>query len=116
METPSKPFLMAFSNGDGSSMTRPLPPMPHNVSPNGCTAKRFVIQGNAVRLLSFLRVPYLANSQTRIICPYRWSSLSTIMAGGGSLALFHARALLEHGLLGLAILDLAFANAFTQLK
>jgi len=35
---------------------------------------------------------------------------------GGSLALFHARTLLEHGLLGLAILDLASANAFTQLK
>ncbi len=38
------------------------------------------------------------------------------MVDGGSLALFHARTLLEHGLLGLAILGLASANAFTQLK
>lgn len=36
--------------------------------------------------------------------------------GVGSLALFHARALLEHGLLGHAIFDLASANAFIQLS
>ncbi|KAL8654663.1 MAG: hypothetical protein Q9226_003347 [Calogaya cf. arnoldii] len=77
---------MTLSAGDGSSMTGPPPPMPHYLSAEGRAVKRFAVEGNAI-----------------------------ITGGAGTLALVNARALLEHGLSGLALFDLNPAHSSTQI-
>ncbi|KAL9627472.1 MAG: hypothetical protein Q9164_007598, partial [Protoblastenia rupestris] len=71
---------MSFSDGSAASMTGPPPPMPHYLNAEGRAIKRFAVEGNAI-----------------------------FTGGGGSLALVNARALLEHGLSGLALFDLHFS-------
>ncbi|KAL8833765.1 MAG: hypothetical protein Q9170_004098 [Blastenia crenularia] len=78
---------MALSTGDASSMTGPPPPMPHYLSAEGRAVKRFAIEGNAI-----------------------------ITGGAGTLALANARALLEHGLIGLALFDLNPALSAEQIE
>ncbi|KAL9042756.1 MAG: hypothetical protein Q9214_003692, partial [Letrouitia sp. 1 TL-2023] len=78
---------MTLSTGDESSMTGPPLPMPHYLSSEGRAVMRFSITGNAV-----------------------------ITGGAGTLALVNARALLEHGLHGLALLDLDPLNASFNIK
>ncbi|KAL8789724.1 MAG: hypothetical protein Q9213_000974 [Squamulea squamosa] len=78
---------MTLSTGDASSMTGPPPPMPHYLSAEGRAVKRFAIEGNAI-----------------------------ITGGAGTLALVNARALLEHGLSGLALFDLDPAHASSQIE
>ncbi|KAK4696980.1 hypothetical protein P7C71_g1033, partial [Lecanoromycetidae sp. Uapishka_2] len=68
---------MTLSTGDASSMTGPPPPMPHYLTAEGRSVKRFAVEGNAI-----------------------------LTGGAGTLALVNARALLEHGLTGLALFDL----------
>ncbi|KAL8825962.1 MAG: hypothetical protein Q9191_004091 [Dirinaria sp. TL-2023a] len=68
---------MTLSDGSPSSMTGPPPPAPHYLSSSGRALKRFAVEGNAI-----------------------------LTGGTGTLALVTARALLEHGLSGLALLDL----------
>lgn len=47
---------MALSLGDASSMTGPPPPMPYYLSSEGRAARRFAIEGNAIRMLKVSRV------------------------------------------------------------
>jgi sorbose reductase len=73
-------------------LTAPLPPLPASLSASERALARFAVTGNAV-----------------------------ITGGAGTLALASARALLEHGLSGLALLDLSStlkssANAIEELK
>jgi len=75
-----------------SPLTAPLPPLPASLSPSERALARFAITGNCV-----------------------------ITGGAGTLALASARALLEHGLSGLALLDLpstltSSAAAIQELK
>ncbi|KAJ9667325.1 hypothetical protein H2201_002526 [Coniosporium apollinis] len=67
---------MQLSDGSPSSLTAPPPPAPFDLTPEGRAQHRFAVQGNAI-----------------------------ITGGTGTLALAGARALLEHGLTGLALLD-----------
>ncbi|KAL8814901.1 MAG: hypothetical protein Q9223_005914 [Gallowayella weberi] len=78
---------MTLSTGDTSSMTGPPPPMPHYLSAGGRAVKRFAIEGNAI-----------------------------ITGGAGTLALVNARALLEHGLSGLALFDLNPGHSASQIE
>ncbi|KAI4211521.1 MAG: hypothetical protein LQ351_005697 [Letrouitia transgressa] len=78
---------MTLSTGDESSLTGPPLPMPHYLSSEGRAVMRFSITGNAV-----------------------------ITGGAGTLALVNARALLEHGLHGLALLDLDPSNASSSIQ
>ncbi|KAL8906055.1 MAG: hypothetical protein Q9171_006429 [Xanthocarpia ochracea] len=78
---------MTLSTGDASSMTGPPPPMPHYLSAEGRAVKRFAVEGNAI-----------------------------ITGGAGTLALVNARALLEHGLSGLALFDLDPTHASSQIE
>ncbi|KAL9002337.1 MAG: hypothetical protein Q9188_004725 [Gyalolechia gomerana] len=77
---------MTLSTGDASSMTGPPPPMPHYLSAEGRAIKRFAVEGNAI-----------------------------ITGGAGTLALANARALLEHGLSGLALFDLDPTHSSSQI-
>ncbi|KAI4280645.1 MAG: hypothetical protein L6R38_004298 [Xanthoria sp. 2 TBL-2021] len=77
---------MTLSTGDASSMTGPPSPMPHYFSAAGRAVKRFAVEGNAI-----------------------------VTGGAGTLALVNARALLEHGLSGLALFDLNPAHSSTQI-
>ncbi|KAL8982681.1 MAG: hypothetical protein Q9205_002886 [Flavoplaca limonia] len=77
---------MTLSTGNASSMTGPPPPMPHYLSAEGRAVKRFAVEGNAI-----------------------------ITGGAGTLALANARALLEHGLSGLALFDLNPAHSSSQI-
>ncbi|KAI9834055.1 MAG: hypothetical protein M1819_003340 [Sarea resinae] len=67
---------MQLSDGSFGSMTGPPPPMPHYLDATGRALRRFAVEGNAV-----------------------------VTGGTGTLALEGARALLEHGLTGLALWD-----------
>ncbi|KAL9604675.1 MAG: hypothetical protein Q9219_000395 [cf. Caloplaca sp. 3 TL-2023] len=78
---------MTLSAGDASSMTGPPAPMPHYLSAEGRAVKRFAIEGNAI-----------------------------ITGGTGTLALVNARALLEHGLTGLALFDLDPTQSLEQIQ
>ncbi|KAL8715766.1 MAG: hypothetical protein Q9220_000433 [cf. Caloplaca sp. 1 TL-2023] len=78
---------MTLSTGDASSMTGPPPPMPHYLSTEGRAVKRFAIDGNAI-----------------------------MTGGAGTLALVNARALLEHGLTGLALFDLDPTQSSPQIE
>ncbi|KAL9102311.1 MAG: hypothetical protein Q9163_002529 [Psora crenata] len=73
---------MTFSDGSLASMTGAPPPMPHYLAAEGRALKRFAVEGNAI-----------------------------FTGGGGTLALATARALLEHGLSGLALFDVHFTPA-----
>lgn len=77
---------MTLSTGDESSMTGPPPPMPHYLSAEGRAIKRFAVEGNAI-----------------------------MTGGAGTLALANARALLEHGLSGLALFDLNPSHSSSQI-
>lgn len=68
---------MQLSDGSSSSFTAPPPPPPHYLDAEGRAQHRFAVEGNAI-----------------------------ITGGAGTLALECARALLEHGLSGLALLDI----------
>ncbi|KAF2453762.1 hypothetical protein BDY21DRAFT_355006 [Lineolata rhizophorae] len=68
---------MQLSDGSASSLTGPPPPFPHYLNAEGRAQMRFAVEGNAI-----------------------------ITGGAGTLALEGARALLEHGLAGLAICDI----------
>lgn len=68
---------MTLSDGSPSSLTSPPPRMPSGLSAEARAKLRFSVQGNAI-----------------------------ITGGAGILALENARALLEHGLTGLALFDL----------
>ncbi|KAL8785408.1 MAG: hypothetical protein Q9195_008643, partial [Heterodermia aff. obscurata] len=78
---------MTLSTGTSSSMTGPPPPMPHYLSAEGRAMKRFAVEGNAI-----------------------------LSGGAGTLALINARALLEHGLSGLALFDLDPSHAETEIQ
>ncbi|KAL9028278.1 MAG: hypothetical protein Q9196_003338 [Gyalolechia fulgens] len=78
---------MTLSTGDASSMTGPPPPMPHYLSAEGRAIKRFAVDGNAI-----------------------------ITGGAGTLALANARALLEHGLSGLALFDVDLTQSSAQIS
>ncbi|KAI4246594.1 MAG: hypothetical protein LQ352_006381 [Teloschistes flavicans] len=78
---------MTLSTGDPSSMTGPPTPMPHYLSAEGRAVKRFAVEGNAI-----------------------------LTGGAGTLALINARALLEHGLSGLALFDLDPSHAAFQIN
>ncbi|KAF2135889.1 uncharacterized protein K452DRAFT_322780 [Aplosporella prunicola CBS 121167] len=67
---------MKLSDGTAASLTGPPPPMPHYLNSEGRARYRFAVEGNAV-----------------------------ITGGAGTLALEGARALLEHGVSGLALFD-----------
>ncbi|KAF2804561.1 oxidoreductase-like protein [Mytilinidion resinicola] len=73
---------MQLSDGSSSSMTAPPPPAPPYLSGEGRAVYRFNVEGNAI-----------------------------ITGGAGTLALEGARALLEHGLSGLALFDLNLQQA-----
>ncbi|KAF2098412.1 NAD(P)-binding protein [Rhizodiscina lignyota] len=73
---------MKLSDGSASSMTGPPAPFPHYLNPEGRATLRFAVEGNAV-----------------------------ITGGGGTLALEAAKALLEHGAAGLALLDVNAVQA-----
>ncbi|KAI4129907.1 MAG: hypothetical protein LQ338_001992 [Usnochroma carphineum] len=77
---------MTLSTGDAASMTGPPPPMPHYLTAEGRAVKRFAVEGNAI-----------------------------MTGGAGTLALANARALLEHGLIGLALFDLNPAHSAEQI-
>ncbi|KAF2837616.1 NAD(P)-binding protein [Patellaria atrata CBS 101060] len=68
---------MRLSDGSSGSMTGPPAPPPHYLNAEGRAQYRFAIEGNAA-----------------------------FTGGAGTLALENARALLEHGLSGLALLDI----------
>ncbi|KAL2044704.1 hypothetical protein N7G274_002478 [Stereocaulon virgatum] len=81
---------MTLSSGTTSSMTGPPAPMPHYLTAEGRAIKRFAVGGIAI-----------------------------LTGGAGNLALVIARALLEHGLEGLALFDLDPSEAesdITDLK
>ncbi|KAL9065349.1 MAG: hypothetical protein Q9161_008295 [Pseudevernia consocians] len=78
---------MTLSTGDASSMTGPPPPMPHYLTAEGRAVKRFAVEGNAI-----------------------------FTGGAGTLALVNARALLEHGLSGLALFDLDHAKSTQEIE
>jgi sorbose reductase len=69
---------MTLSDGSPSSLTAPPPAMPAGLDAEGRSKLRFSVQGNAI-----------------------------ITGGAGVLALENARALLEHGLTGLALFDIS---------
>ncbi|KAI9691112.1 MAG: hypothetical protein M1822_008732 [Bathelium mastoideum] len=73
---------MVLSDGSPNSLTAPPPPIPNGPSAQERAAKRFAVEGNAI-----------------------------ITGGAGTLALAGARALLEHGLSGLALFDISTAHA-----
>ncbi|KAL8869697.1 MAG: hypothetical protein Q9174_004074, partial [Haloplaca sp. 1 TL-2023] len=77
---------MTLSTGSASSMTGPPTPMPHYLSTEGRAVKRFAVEGNAI-----------------------------LTGGAGTLALINARALLEHGLSGLALFDLNPSQSSSQI-
>ncbi|OCL08343.1 NAD(P)-binding protein [Glonium stellatum] len=68
---------MQLSDGSSSSFTASPPPPPHYLNAGGRAQYRFAVEGNAI-----------------------------ITGGAGTLALEGARALLEHGLSGLALFDI----------
>ncbi|KAF6227940.1 hypothetical protein HO133_007668 [Letharia lupina] len=78
---------MTLSTGDTSSMTGPPPPMPHYLTSEGRAIKRFAVEGNAI-----------------------------FTGGAGTLALVNARALLEHGLSGLALFDLDHSKSAQEIQ
>ncbi|KAL6714313.1 hypothetical protein ACLMJK_007736 [Lecanora helva] len=78
---------MQLSNGDASSMTAPPPPMPFYISAEGRAFKRFAVEGVAI-----------------------------LTGGAGTLALVNARALLEHGVAGLALFDLDPGHAESEIE
>ncbi|CAF9933424.1 MAG: hypothetical protein ALECFALPRED_005585 [Alectoria fallacina] len=78
---------MTLSTGDASSMTGPPPPMPHYLTSEGRAIKRFAVEGNAI-----------------------------FTGGAGTLALVNARALLEHGLSGLALFDLDHSKSTQEIE
>ncbi|KAM0805421.1 hypothetical protein BDR22DRAFT_832482 [Usnea florida] len=78
---------MTLSTGDTSSMTGPPPPMPHYLTSEGRAIKRFAVEGNAI-----------------------------FTGGAGTLALVNARALLEHGLSGLALFDLEHSKSSLEIE
>ncbi|KAL9586074.1 MAG: hypothetical protein Q9203_003997 [Teloschistes exilis] len=78
---------MTLSTGEPSSMTGPPAPMPHYLSAEGRAVKRFTVEGNAI-----------------------------LTGGAGTLALINARALLEHGLSGLALFDLDPSHSGSQIN
>ncbi|KAL8690881.1 MAG: hypothetical protein Q9218_003774 [Villophora microphyllina] len=78
---------MTLSTGDLSSMTGPPAPMPHYLSAEGRAVRRFAVEGNAI-----------------------------LTGGAGTLALVNARALLEHGLSGLALFDLDLSQSVSEIK
>ncbi|KAF2429320.1 NAD(P)-binding protein [Tothia fuscella] len=77
---------MTLSTGDETSNTAAPPPMPHYLDNTGRALYRFGIEGCGV-----------------------------VTGGAGVLALASARALLEHGLSGLALWDISFAHAASEI-
>ncbi|KAL9084896.1 MAG: hypothetical protein Q9165_007849 [Trypethelium subeluteriae] len=73
---------MVLSDGSPASLTSPPPPLPQHLDAEGRATRRFAVKGNAI-----------------------------ITGGAGTLAIQGARALLEHGLSALALLDISTANA-----
>ncbi|KAL9075797.1 MAG: hypothetical protein Q9157_003898 [Trypethelium eluteriae] len=73
---------MVLSDGGPASLTSPPPSLPQHLNAEGRATKRFSVKGNAI-----------------------------ITGGAGTLAIQGARALLEHGLSGLALLDISTAHA-----
>ncbi|KAK8189890.1 hypothetical protein HDK77DRAFT_443029 [Phyllosticta capitalensis] len=73
---------MELSDGTAASLTGPPPPIPHYLNPEGRARYRFGVEGNAI-----------------------------VTGGAGTLALEGARALLEHGVSGLALFDINPAHA-----
>lgn len=85
---------MQLSDGSSSSLTAPPPPPPHYLNAEGRAAYRFNVEGNAISML------FMIDAKTHLL------TIGLVTGGAGTLALEGARALLEHGLSGLALFDL----------
>lgn len=104
---------ITLSTGNASSMTGPPPPMPHYLMAEGRAVKRFAVEGNAIRRSSVLTVLRLSSHAHRIGA--QLIDIPLVTGGAGTLALVNARALLEHGLAGLALFDLNPSHARTEI-
>lgn len=77
IESAPTPALMQLSDGSATSKTAPLPPSSVNTSPAQRVTDRFSVRGNAI-----------------------------VTGGAGDIGSIACRALLEHGVKGLAIFDI----------
>ena len=107
---------MTLSSGDASSMTGPPPPMPHYLTSEGRAIRRFAVEGNAICTSTHV---------SRVTSPFPHPSFQIhlsnklpylVTGGAGTLALVNARALLEHGLSGLALFDLDHAKSTDEIE
>ncbi|PWY78356.1 oxidoreductase [Aspergillus heteromorphus CBS 117.55] len=100
---PTIPWIRLGEVDITSSLTQPPPPFPPTNSASDNARQRFAITGNAVCTSPH---PYSILCQSTIL---RTDQPNAVTGGAGTLALSSARALLEHGLSGLALFDLPSA-------
>lgn len=86
---------MKLGELEGASLTPPPAPLPPTNPPNENARLRFAVSGNAVSKLS-----------RPLVYHPLFTNRPIVTGGAGALALASARALLEHGLSGLALLDI----------
>lgn len=92
------PWIQLGNFEIASSKTPPPKPYPTESKPADCAAARFGVHGNAV----CMHLSPVLYYQRVALTEYAY----TVTGGAGMLALTSARALLEHGLTGLALFDL----------
>lgn len=97
-------------------MTGPPPPMNHYLTSEGRAFKRFAVEGNAI--CTSTHVSTVLSPPFPFVRPSHPADegLYIVTGGAGNLALVNARALLEHGLSGLALFDLDHSKSTQEIE